>query len=256
MSKNIAIVTGANGGFGREFMRLLAAEQGIDEIWAIARNEQTLAEIAGEIGSRVRTFSLDLSRRDSITAVEQQLRLETPNIMYLVNNAGYTKFCAFDGQSTLETLNMIDVNISATVGLGLACIPYMSKGGHILNIASQSAFFPLPYQNVYSASKAFVRNYTRALNVELKPLGISATAVCPGWMKTGLMDRGDIGADKNVTNFFGMKPTDKVAAKALRDAKRGRDMSTYSIYVKLTHLLSKLLPQRLMMKFWCIQQKY
>lgn len=71
------------------------------------------------------------------------------------------------------------------------------KGSHILNIASQASFQPLPYQNIYSSTKAFVRNYTRALNVELREKGITATAVCPGWMKTGLYDRGIIDAKKS-----------------------------------------------------------
>ena len=99
---------------------------------------------------------------------------------------------------------MIDLNISAVVALGLVCIPYMEKGSHIINIASQASFFPLPYQNIYSSTKAFVRNYTRALNVELKSRGIYATAVCPGWMKTGLFDRGLIGAKNGTNKFSGM----------------------------------------------------
>ena len=87
------------------------------------------------------------------------------------------------------------------------CIPYIKCGGHIINIASQSAFQPLPYLNIYSATKAFLRNYTRALNVELKDRGITATAVCPGWMNTGLLDRGAIGASHTVTNFAVMAST-------------------------------------------------
>ena len=91
---------------------------------------------------------------------------------------------------------MINLNISAVVALGLYCIPYMKPGSHIINIASQASFQPLPYQNIYSSTKAFVRNYTRALNVELKDRRITATAVCPGWIDTGLYERGLIGAKK------------------------------------------------------------
>lgn len=150
---------------------------------------------------------------------------------------------------------MIQLNIHAVVALGLICIPKMSKGSHIVNIASQASFFPLPYQNVYSSTKAFVRNYTRALNVELKDKGICATAVCPGWMKTNLFDRGLIGAKKGTTNFTGMVTPDVVAKKALKDTDKNRDMSVYGFYVKSTHVLSKLMPQKLMMKIWMIQQK-
>lgn len=136
----------------------------------------------------------------------------------------------------------------------LASIPYMAKGSHIINIASQAAFQPLPYQNVYSSTKAFVRNYSRALNVELKGTGISVTAVCPGWVRTALYDRAIIGADKATTKFVGMVSPEHVAAKALRDAKRNKDISVYGIHTKLAHTAAKILPQRVMMKIWLMQQ--
>lgn len=254
MKKQIAIVTGANSGFGKEFVRLFAAETDISEIWAVARNQEKLAQVSAEFGDKVRTFSLDLTDRNSMTLLADSLKEADVTVKYLVNNAGFAKFCSYDDISIEESLNMIDLNISAVVALGLTCIPYMEKGSHLLNIASQASFFPLPYQNIYSSTKSFVRNYTRALNVELKDKGIIATAVCPGWMDTGLFDRGVIGAEKGTSNFSGMVKPDVVAKKALKDAKKGRDISVYGLYVKSTHLMSKLIPQRLMMKIWLIQQ--
>lgn len=151
---------------------------------------------------------------------------------------------------------MIDVNCCAPVALTLLALPYMRRGSHILNISSQASFQPLPYQNVYSSTKAFLRNYTRALNVELKEKGISATAVCPGWMRTALYQRAKIGAEKTVNNFFGMVMPDKVAKKALLDAKKNRDMSVYSIYTKVCHVAAKVLPQKTVMKIWMMQQRF
>lgn len=153
-----------------------------------------------------------------------------------------------------ESINMIDLNVSGLVAMGLICIPHMKRGSHIINIASQASFQPLPYLNIYSATKAFVRNYTRALNVELKDKGIVATAVCPGWMKTGLFDRALIGAKKAPKNFKGMVTPDLVAKKAMMDADKGKDLSVYSLYVKTGHLVAKILPQKAMMKVWGIQQ--
>jgi uncharacterized protein len=60
----------------------------------------------------------------------------------------------------------------------------MGKGGHIIQIASSASFQPLPGLNVYAASKAFVRSYTRALRFELRGKGVFVTAVCPLWVKT------------------------------------------------------------------------
>ncbi len=254
--KSIAIVTGANGGLGKEFVKLLLKEEGISEIWAIARNKEKLNQLLNEFGDKIRIFSMDLSNRASFAEIEKELNANDAAVKYLVNNAGFAKFCSYDDIGIDESLNMIDLNIGAVVAAGLTCIPYMEKNSHIINIASQASFFPLPYQNIYSSTKAFVRNYTRALNIELKDKGISATAVCPGWMKTGLFDRGLIGAEKGTNNFSGMVTPDVVAAKALKDAKKGKDISVYGLYVKSTHLLSKLIPQRMMMKIWLSQQHF
>lgn len=254
MKKQIAVVTGANGGLGKEFVKLLAEQNDISEIWAIARNEEKLNQLSEEFGDKVRTFSMDLSDRTSYSELEKYLEKEEVNVKYLVNNAGFAKFCSYDDISIEESLNMIDLNIGAVTALGLVCIPHMEKESHIINIASQASFFPLPYQNIYSSTKAFVRNYTRALNVELKDRGIHAIAVCPGWMKTDLFARGVIGAKKATNNFSGMVTPDVVAKKAMKDAKKGKDISVYGLYVKSTHLMSKLMPQKLMMKVWLMQQ--
>lgn len=74
-------------------------------------------------------------------------------------------------------------------------------------------------------------------------------------MDTGLFARGVIGAEKGTKNFSGMVQSSVVAEKALKDAKKGKDMSVYGLYVKSTHLLSKILPQKMMMKIWLKQQK-
>ncbi len=251
---SIALVTGAAGGFGRELVKLLLQEPGLDEIWCVARSKDKLDALRGELGEKIVPIPLDLTQRDSLTALQARLEGERPDLRFLINNAGFDKFGPYDAVDVDTSLNMIDLNVSAVVALGLTAIPYMGRGSHILNVASQAAFFPLPYMDLYAATKVFVRHYTRALHVELKDKGISATAVCPGWMKTGLFDRAKTGADKTVRSFAGLTTPDKVAAKALRDAKRGRDMSTCGLFVKATHVASKLVPQRLAMKVWTLSQ--
>ena len=252
--KIIAVVTGASSGLGKEFVKLMTGEK-VHEIWAIARNKQRLSALKEEFGEKVRCFSLDLSEKNAIKEFETILDKERPAVRYLVNNAGYDKFGSYEDVSIEESINMIDLNCSGVVAMGLACIPYMRRGSHIINIASQASFQPLPYQNIYASTKAFVRNYSRALNVELKERGICVTAVCPGWIDTELFTRANIGAKKTIQNFTGMVTADCVAKKAMQDAKKGKDISVYSAYVKTAHLIAKILPQRAMMQVWLWQQK-
>ena len=255
MGKRIAVVTGASTGFGRELARLLVREPDVEELWAIARSREKLEKLREELGEKIRPMPLDLSVKENILGLEPLLREEKPDIRYLVNNAGFAKLCSYGDLSVEESVNMIDLNCSGVVAMGLVCLPYMKAGSRMLNVASQASFQPLPYQNIYSSTKAFVRNYSRALNVELRDRGITVTAVCPGWMATDLFDRALIGAKKATSRFVGMAAPDKVAAKALRDAKQGKDISVYSFYVKFCHLAAKLLPQRAMMRLWLIQQR-
>ncbi len=252
--KKIAVITGANSGVGKEFTRLIAKRDGIDEVWAVARNVDRLDELKEELGEKTVTFSLDLKRRESVSVLKKRLDEENPEIEYLINCAGYAVFCDYSDLSVDASLAMVDLNISATVALCVTCIPFMPRGAHIINMASQAAFQPVPFQNVYSATKAFVRSYTRALNVELKARGITATAVCPGWMNTRLIERGKIDARRGTNKFPFITSPAPVAVKALKDADRGRDMSVYGCIIKASHVLSKLLPQRLVMKLWTLYQ--
>ena len=104
---------------------------------------------------------------------------------------------------------------------------------------------------VYAASKAFVRNYTRALARELKKSGITATAVCPYWTKTDFFARvHQHTGNKLITKYEVMYDAEKVVDKAIKDAEKGKDMSVYGALNKLQHVAIKLLPQALIMTLW------
>ena len=248
--KQIAVVTGASSGLGRELVKLLCKEPELKEIWLIARSKGRLESIAARSGGRLKPVPLDLSEQKSIDAFAEMLRAQDVCVRYLVNSAGYGKFGAYSDLSAAQTRNMIDLNISGTVGMCLACIPHMRNGSRILNIASLASTTPMPYLNVYAATKAFVRNYSRALNVELREKGIRVTAVCPGWMDTGFIANAQTGAAHSPKVFAAITKPDGVAAKALRDAKNGRELSVCGFFPKLTYLGAKLLPQKFIMQAW------
>ena len=252
--KNIAIVTGASDGFGKEFVRLLVNDNSIDEIYALSRSDEKLTALKQELGDKIKPYIIDLSVSEKIKEFGKYIETQNATVKILINNAGFAKFCSYDDISIDESLNMINLNISGVVAMGLTCIPFMEEGSHILNIASQAAFQPVPYQNIYSATKSFVKNYSQALNIELKDKGIKVTAVCPGWMKTNLYDRGCIGAKKGTKRFMCMVSPEKAAKQALKDAYNNKDISIYGWHVKLCALITRFLPEKIIMKCWLIQQ--
>lgn len=244
--KKTAIITGASGGMGRIFVRELYREA-LDEIWVIGRNEERLIRLQKEFGEKILPVCRDLTRDEDVLSVGDLLREREASVIWLVNNAGIAKMAPTADFSFSEIKQTIDLNCKAPAQLINICIPFMEKGAKILNISSASAFQPVPYINLYAATKAFERSYTRAVNVELKPLGITATAVCPSWVDTDMLSK-EINGKK--VRFPGIVSPEKVVKKALRDAKRGRDMSVCSFYVKCQHLNVKLMPQKLTMKIW------
>ncbi len=246
MEKRIAIITGASGGIGKEFTKLMLQEE-VDEIWAIARNQDKLVALKKELGNKIAIFSKDLSKSTEIRSIGEMLEDQKPVIAYLINNAGIAKMGSYQDFTVEEAEITISINCSALAALCTLCIPYMRKGSRILNISSASSFQPLPYLNLYAATKAFERSYSRALNAELKRTGITATAVCPSWVDTDLLMK-EYHGEK--IKFPGIISPDRVAMTALRDAKRGRDMSVCTLYVKCIHTLAKLSPQRMTMNMW------
>ena len=234
---SIAIITGATGGLGQEFVSEVLKEN-IDEIWAVARNEKRLSELKTKFGDKVRPVRCDLSNADDLSEFFSLIENEKPDIRLLINNAGIGKMGASTEFSDDDIVNEIDINCKS---ICLLC------NHRILNISSASSFQPVPYINLYAASKAFVRSYTRALNVELKSKGIICTAVCPGWIDTEMLQKEYNGKPMK---FPGLVSPNRVAVQALRDSAKGRDMSVCTFFVKYEHFLSKILPSKWIMKIW------
>ena len=179
---NIAIVTGASSGMGREFVLQLSQYVQVDEIWAIARRGDALAALSAPVP--VRPVVLDLCENASFDTFAQLLEKEQPNVKLLVNAAGFGKFGAYDKVSIADDCRMIDFNCKALVAMTRLTLPYMKAGSHVLQLASNSSWQPVPYITTYGATKAMVLSYSRAMNRELKARGIRMMSMNPGWVKT------------------------------------------------------------------------
>lgn len=254
---NIAIVTGASSGLGREFVHRIDRTWELDEIWLVARRKSRLKELSEEIKLPARIFSLDLTDRESIQQLSQQLKEQKASVRLLVNSSGYGKFGSYQEVPLQSNADMVDLNCRSLVEMTQSVLPYMQNGAKIIEIASVSAFFPLPYMSVYAASKAFVLSYSRALNQELKPRGISVTALCPYWVKTEFIDVAKSHASTtSVTRFPLITSASGVVTRALKAAEKGRDLCTYGTADKILRCIGKLFPHPLVMWVWMKLQKH
>jgi len=253
--KTVAIITGASSGMGRCFAETAErAKIAFDEVWVIARREDRLREL--KLAFPTRVIALDLAEQESLNKFAALLEAEQPDVKLLVNASGFGKFLATMDVPLESNLGMVDLNCKALMAMCQLTIPYMSAGSRIINIASVAAYQPVPYINVYAASKAFVLHYSRGLNRELKKRGITVTAVCPFWTKTEFFDRA-VAADREtvVKKYAVMYRAEDVVARAWRDALRGKDMSKFGFIARAQGLLAKILPHKLVMWVWTNDQK-
>ena len=254
---NIAIVTGASSGMGREFVLQLKNYVQVDEIWVIARRQEALESLKQEVSTPVRPIPLDLADTSAFTFLEHLLQEERPNIKLLVNAAGFGKFGAYHKVTLAEDAAMIDLNCKAVVLMTRLCLPYMEAGSHILQLDSLSAFQPVPYITTYGATKAFVLSYCRAMNRELKPKGIRMMAMNPGWVKTEFFNHAFQTNDGCEVQYFNrLYEAKDCVATGLKDLYHSKkDYSIHGLPVQLQVLGVKILPHRLVMNVWQNQQK-
>ena len=245
MTKRIAVITGATGGIGAKFTEKICQIDDIDEVWAVGRNKDKLASLCAG-NPKVRAVEADLAS-DGVFVMEGLIRSESPDIRILINNAGTGYMGLFEKMETKAVKDLCRINCSVPSELISIALPYMHKGARILNISSASSFQPNPYLAMYSAGKVYLKNFSRALNIELKPRGITVTAVCPGWVDTGMLPRTKNG--KKI-NYAGMISPEKVVSKALKDSARGKDMSVPGFFAQYFRFYSKVMPAKIVMSQW------
>ena len=255
---NIAIVTGASSGMGREFVLQLPEFVQVDEIWAIARRTDALESLKAESAIPVRPVSADLCKDESFESLAQLLETEKPNVRLLVNAAGFGKFGSYRHISVDDECRMIQLNCTALVRMTRLVLPFMAAGSHILQLDSLSAFQPVPCINTYAATKHFVLAYSRGLNRELKGEGIRCMAMNPGWVKTEFFNHAFQTNGQNEVQYFNyLYEAKDVVATGLKDLYRTRkDYSVHGLPIKAQVALVKCLPHSLVMTIWQNQQKH
>lgn len=247
--KNIAVITGASSGIGREFVLQMDRHfHNIDEFWLVARSRGKLKELAGMLRHNARIFAMDITDREKISALEDAVFRHNGVVRILINSAGYGimgDFCQQEGD--LE-LGMIRLNCEALTEMTHRMIPYMRRGSRILQMASAAAFLPQPDFAVYAATKAYVLSFSRALGEELKEAGIYVTAVCPGPVDTPFFRIAETEASTLALKKYVMAEPGRVVSQALKDSFHRRPMSVCGLPIKSLRAVSKVVPHSVMLK--------
>lgn len=261
-TRRIALITGASSGIGRAFaLQIDRTEKEIDEIWLVARRQDKLVALAGELEHDTLIIAADLTEGLDAESYDNPLTRAMAEheirIGILVNAAGFAKIGNYAKVSFRDSMRMIDLNDKAVVAVTLACLPYMRQGDHIIQMCSTAAFQPLQHINIYGASKAFLYHYTRALRMELFPRGIAVTAVCPFWVK----DTEFIGIAKGngerppIRHFPFATTAKKVAKQGLGASRAGWAVVTPGAFCVIHRFFTKLLPREAAIWIWELMRR-
>ncbi|GIH77974.1 SDR family NAD(P)-dependent oxidoreductase [Planobispora longispora] len=218
-----ALVTGASSGIGAEFARQLAG-RGHDVV-LVARSADRLERLAGELrqayGVRAEVLVQDLADPGAASAIAGELAARGLTVDVLVNNAGFGTAGRFEEIEAEREHDELMVNVVAPVGLTHALVPGMlARGrGAVVNVGSTAGFQPSPFFATYSASKAFVLNFSLALWSELRGRGVRVLAVTPGPVETPFFE---VMGTREAAIGARMNTPERVVRSALRALDRDR----------------------------------
>ena len=220
------LVTGASSGIGTEIARELA-ERG-HGVTLVARREDRLRELAEELsaehGVRAETVGCDLGDHAQREHLFKEVEDRGLAVDVLVNNAGFGTGGRFQRLDLDRELQLVRLNVEAVVHLcGVFSPKMIDRGaGAILNVASTVAFQPLPRQATYSASKAFVLNFSQALKADLHGTGVTVTALCPGLTETEFFEVGGMTEEAGNAPSFALMSAADTARAGVRGLEKGR----------------------------------
>jgi short-subunit dehydrogenase len=216
----IALVTGASSGIGAAMAAELARRG--HALTLVARREDRLREMAdkigGEHGVRVEWIAADIADPSERERLPAEIASRGQVVERLINNAGIGTAGPFHELPVAREIDMVRLNVEALVALCGAFLPGMVErgSGRILNVASVSGFMPVPQQATYAASKAFVLTFTESLTLDLHGTGVTATALCPGPVKTEFA-----GLIEGMPSAYFVEP-ERVAREAIDGLENGR----------------------------------
>jgi short-subunit dehydrogenase len=242
----VTLITGASAGIGSALAEIFA--QHGHELVLVARREPALARLADQLAAsgapRPTILALDLALPGAGDRIAAELSARGLTPRNVVNNAGFGLIGPAAELDRAEQLAMIDLNVRTLTDLSLAFIPSLVEHrGGILNVASVAGFLPGPGMAAYYATKAFVLSFSEALHVELKPLDVRVSVLCPGPVPTEFQARAGIMRRPG----FMDRSVEEVARAGYDGLMRGRRLIVPGWQNRLVSRLPRILPRALVL---------
>ncbi|MFD2288208.1 SDR family NAD(P)-dependent oxidoreductase [Pedobacter petrophilus] len=242
--KHFALITGATSGIGYELAKLFAADG--HNLIIVSRNEDDLAKTAKSLtanGIEVITIAKDLFEPRGAYEVFEEVSNWGHQIDVLVNDAGQGSYGKFTETDLEKDLNIIQLNISATVILTKLFLREMVKRntGKILNLASIAGKAPGPYQAVYHGTKAFVHSFSEAIRSELADTNITVTSLLPGATDTDFFNKADM-LDSKIVQEGDLADPAQVAKDGYEALLAGQDMVISGFKNKVQVTMGNVIP--------------
>ena len=251
--EKVIVITGASSGIGLNTSKLLKKEGNL--IINISRSSCQYAD---------ENYIADISNKEEIVRIFQEIKNNHEKIDVLINNAGYGMSGVTELLDFEDCKKLFDVNFFGSLLCIQKALPLMHKGGKIINIGSAMGLFPLPFRTLYGACKSAIINFSFGLRMELAPLGISVTVICPGNTKTNFTknrvkefktdDRyGDriYKATNKIDSKDDKRMSPDIVAKAIIkqvNAKKTKPMIIVGGKYKLLYFFTNITPKNLLLK--------
>ncbi len=250
------LITGAASGIGLAVARAAGREGAA--LFLTDINEERLAQAADELMAAGAQVSLaaaaDLADYEAVRALGAQVHRQTGSVDVVMNIAGIATWGAVEALEHHHWQRTIDVDLMGPIHVIEAFIPPMiaaGRGGQLVNVSSAAGLLGLPWHAPYSAAKFGLRGVSEVLRFDLRRHGIGVTLVCPGAVKTPLVNTVDIvGVDrdhprmKTLTRRFEQHAAapDDVAAQILGAIRRNRFLVLTSVDTRLGVLAQRFAP--------------
>jgi NAD(P)-dependent dehydrogenase (short-subunit alcohol dehydrogenase family) len=213
------LITGAASGIGRATALQCAAKGGHLVLTDI--RDEPLQAVAQEIrdagGTVLLARAADIADHAAVVALADEVHAAHGSLDVLMNIAGISIWGAVEELQHEHWRRLVDVNLMGPIHVIECFVPPMiaaGRGGHLVNVSSAAGLFGFPWHAAYSATKFGLRGVSEVLRFDLRRHGIGVSLVCPGGVKTGLVDTVQIiGVDRDAPRV--RKLTERFAAHAI-----------------------------------------